>query len=81
MIDLKTGLNAFGIFLSGLGVWIVYKNSPLNFSTIDGGDASNDFHAIEKNTIKRNQFMRVGVWVIISGTLLQLISNFIPTRR
>jgi len=45
---------------------------------MDGGDVSTDFHAIEKKTIKRNQFMRVGVWVIISGTLLQLISNFIP---
>jgi hypothetical protein len=81
MIDLKTGLNAFGIFLSGLGVWIVYVNSPLNFSSIDGGDAATDFNAIEKNTIKRNQHMRVGVWVIIFGSLLQLISNFVPARR
>jgi hypothetical protein len=81
MIDLKTGLNAFGIFLSALGVWIVYVNSPLNFSSIDGGDASTDSDAIEKSTIKRNHYMRVGVWFVISGSLLQLISNFIPVRR
>jgi hypothetical protein len=81
MIDLKTGLNAFGIFLSALGVWIVYVNSPLNFSSIDGGDASTDFDAIEKNTTKRNQYMRVGVWLIISGSLLQLVSNFVPAHQ
>jgi hypothetical protein len=81
MIDLKTGLNAFGIFLSGLGVWIVYINSPLNFSSIDGGDASTDSDLIEKNTIKRNHHMRAGVWVILAASLLQLISNFIPECR
>jgi len=81
MIDPKAGLNAFGIFLSALGVWIVYVNSPLNFSTIDGGNASTDFNAIAKATSRKNQYMWMGVWLIIAGSLLQLISNFIPECR
>ena len=81
MIDPKTGLNALGIFLSALGVWIIYVNSPLNFSTIDGGNASTDFDAIAKVTSRKNQYMRMGVWIIIAGSLLQLISNFIPECR
>jgi len=81
VIDLKTGLNAFGIVLSIIGVWVVYVNSPLNFSGIDGGDASTDFDAIAKATTRRNQYMRVGVWLIIAASLLQIISNFIPECR
>ena len=78
MIDLKTGVNAVGILLSIIGVVVVYVNSPLNVSAIDGGDASTDFNQLEKRTLKRNHGMRIGVWVIILGSLLQLISNFIP---
>lgn len=78
MIDLKTGVNAVGILVSMVGVLVVYVNSPLNISAIDGGDASTDFNKIERRTLRRNRGMRTGVWVIILGSLVQLISNFIP---
>ena len=54
-IDLKTGLNALGILLSILGVWLVYMNSPLNLSGIGGGNALTNSNRIEKDTIKRNR--------------------------
>jgi uncharacterized membrane protein len=78
LVDLKTIINSVGILLTIVGVYIVYKNSPINFHTIDGGTASTDFEANRRKTERKNLLIRVGVHVILWGSALQLISNFIP---
>ena len=75
---IKVGVNSAGLLVTVAGVYMVYYNSPLNFHTIDGGDAFTDFDKIKQQTSRRNSLLRVGVFVVIGGTLLQLISNFIP---
>jgi hypothetical protein len=52
-------------------------NSPLKFTAIGGGDASTDWGAIEKRVDHENYMVKVGVYTLITGSVLQLISNFI----
>jgi hypothetical protein len=81
MSDLKTTLNSLGLLLTMVGIYVVYHYSPLNFYEIDGGDAFTD-DAKEKRAIAhRNRLLRVGVYVVIAGALLQLVSNFIPSSQ
>jgi hypothetical protein len=80
-VDAKTVINSIGLILNLVGIWMVYVNSPINFHTIDGGDADQDFTKIEKETNTRNGRLRIGVKIVIAGTMLQLISNFIPSKN
>jgi hypothetical protein len=80
-MNLKTTINSLGIVLTIVGVYIVYINSPLNFDTIDGGNFSTDFEEIKRVTNSKNKWMRNGVYIIIIGSLLQLVSNYIPDGK
>lgn len=77
MLDVKTICNSIGIILSMIGVCVIYVYSPLNNSIIDGGNA---FSENNNSTIdKKNNFcMKIGVLIVLLGSLIQLISNFIP---
>jgi hypothetical protein len=79
MNTIKTAINSFGLIVTIVGVYMVYHFSPMNFDTIDGGSFDADFKQIERETNRRNSLLRVGVFVVIGGTLLQLLSNFIPS--
>jgi hypothetical protein len=81
MSDLKTTLNSLGLLMSMVGIYMVYHYSPLNFNEIDGGDASTDDAKEERAVYRRNRLLRVGVYVVIAGTLFQFVSNFIPLSQ
>lgn len=76
MMDLKTVVNSVGLILNALGVYMVYVNSPINLHTIDGNDSD-----IEKETERKNNLLKIGVWVVIVGSVLQLVSNYIPSKN
>ena len=80
MFDLKTTVNSIGILLTFIGVYVLYRYSPLNEIVIDGGDASTDIDEIERCTATKNGRMRVGVSVVLFGIVLQLVSNYVPSR-
>ena len=77
-MNLKTITNSVGLLLTIIGVYLVYKNSPINFDTIDGGDDTTDFKEISRITNKRNSLLRKGVYIVMLGSALQLVSNFMP---
>lgn len=56
----------------------MYINSPLNIDSIDGGDFSTDSSQTNRMTKERNNWLKGGVFIVIFGTLVQLVSNFIP---
>lgn len=75
---LRTIVNAFGILANIVGAWMVYKNSPLNFDVIDAGGAASNWVAQVKATKKKNNKVKKGVYILLAGSLIQLIANFIP---
>jgi hypothetical protein len=75
---MKTHLSTAGIILSIAGVVVVYLFSPLNESVIDGGDASTDFRTIDAEVRRKNRLMKVGVALVLGGSLLQLVANYCP---
>lgn len=77
MIHEKTLLNSIGIGLTMLGVYIVYINSPINYTDIDGGDASTNWEAIERKARRRNILLKAGVYLVLAGSAAQLASNFV----
>lgn len=79
IIDAKAFINSIGISLTILGVYMVYINSPINNTVIDGGDANTDWSAVERRANRRNILLRTGVYIIIGGSLIQLISNFLTS--
>jgi hypothetical protein len=79
-MDVKTAINSLGLILNGVGILVVYYNSPINFHTIDGGNADSDFTSFEKETNTKNKWLRIGVWIVVAGTALQFLSNFIPSK-
>jgi hypothetical protein len=78
MLDTRAVVNSLGLLLTIVGVYVVYRNSPLNESNVDGGIASTDFEATERRMNRTNRLLRVGVYLVLAGGLLQLASNFIP---
>ncbi|WP_162051313.1 hypothetical protein [Pontibacter pamirensis] len=78
-MDIKTIINSLGIIFTIWGVLMVYLHSPLNISSIHGGYADTDWDKIEAEVNRHNKLMKYGVIIVIAGSLLQLISNFIPT--
>jgi len=75
---MSTFINSTELILSGVGVIVVYLNSPLHYSKIDGGDANTDFERLEKEAARKNRLAKYGVFMVLTGTALQLLSNFIP---
>lgn len=76
-MDCKLIINSIGLIFTIIGIYIVYIYSPLNFDIIDGGDASTDYNKINKQTLKRNTRLKWGVYIVMSGSIVQLLSNFI----
>jgi hypothetical protein len=79
MLDIKTSINSLGLLLTLLGAYVVYANSPLNEYAVDGGAPDTDFNKIKLAAARKNSRMRYGVYAVLAGTLLQLVSNFVPT--
>ncbi len=77
LLDLKTSLNSLGVLLTLVGVYVVYVNSPINESVIGVGSADTDFNEIRRLTAKKNWRMKLGVFTVIAGSLLQLVSNYV----
>jgi hypothetical protein len=77
LFDPKTALNSLGVLLAMVGVYLVYRNSPLNESVIDGGTPSTDFAAEAMRTVVRNRAMTMGVYLVLFGSLVQLVSNLV----
>ena len=78
MQDIKTKINSIGILLTIVGVWIVYRNSPINTNVIDGGSATDDHSHTESNNNRANRLLKCGVYIVMFGSILQLVSNFLP---
>jgi ClpP class serine protease len=79
-MDAKTVVNSIGIVLNIVGVYMVYVNSPINFYEIDGGEFDDDSSKYRVETERKNRLLRVGVFVVIVGSVIQLVSNFIPSN-
>ena len=75
-MSIELVLNSLGIVLNIIGVLMIYFNSPINDSVIDGGDASTDHGIFLKKDRKRNKMLKLGVLIIVLGSILQLVSNF-----
>ena len=69
-------LNIVGILLNIIGVIMVYVNSPVNFHTIQGAGYGDEWNEIVRKTERKNKLLKLGVLLIIAGSILQLISNF-----
>lgn len=78
-IDTKTSINSIGLLLTIIGTFVVYKNSPLNTSNIDGGNASSNYETEKYKVNQKNKYAIYGVRLIVAGTALQLVSNYIRT--
>jgi uncharacterized membrane protein len=75
-ICLIKNLNTIGLILLLIGTFIAYLNSPLNFHSIDGGDSKTDHKKEEKIIKRKNKLMKLGIYLIMIGTLLQILSSF-----
>ncbi len=76
---MKEHVASAGICLSIVGVLLVYWFSPLNESVIDGGTADTDGTALERASQRKNFWMRAGVALVVFGSVVQLIANYIPS--
>ena len=74
----KNLINSSGIIMTIIGVYTVYISSPINYDAISGGDPRTDWKKIGRQTQRKNRNLKLGVYLIIVGSLLQLASIFIP---
>lgn len=75
-MDLGTKLLLVSFSLNILGVIILFLNSPINKSRIDGGTASTDWKAIERVNKRRNVLMYIGLFLIVGAALIQFYCVF-----
>lgn len=72
-------ISNFGIALTMLGVYLVYKNSPINENVVDGGTFGDELSPPvglqEAITRRKNQKMRRGVFIVLIGSGLQIVST------
>jgi uncharacterized membrane protein len=80
-MDIKTIINSAGLILTLIGVYLVYKGSPIHYDKISGGSAQTDWEKVKRETDRKNRLVTIGVYLVIIGTVLQLISNFIPATK
>lgn len=78
IVTFKVTMNSIGIIMNIVGVWSLWKTSPTNFSVIDAGGASTNWDDINKKRINKNKIMDRSVVLILIGSSLQLVSNFLP---
>jgi len=74
----KTLLNALGLLLTFVGVWVVLRNSPVNEKVADGGDAFTNRAAESAATELKNERMRHGTYMVLVGAALQFVTNLLP---
>lgn len=81
LLDPRIIVSNLGISLSMLGVWIVYLNSPINAHVIDGGvfdeEAESQANSQETITRRKNRNMTRGVFIVLVGSGLQILSSAI----
>lgn len=65
-------LAPIGLATTIVGVVVLTLASPENTSVIDGGTGDTDFERIHAETAQRNRRIRVGLWTVVAGTILQL---------
>lgn len=70
-------VNSFGILLNIIGVIMVFYFSPINEHTIDGGNLDEGYVNPVPIANRRNKLLKLGVLVVVVGSILQLASNFI----
>jgi hypothetical protein len=79
--DIRTIVNSVGILLTMLGVYMIYVNSPINYTVIDGGEigaGGPSWEETERKANRRNTLLKTGVYLVLAGSFVQLVSNFIP---
>ena len=74
----KTLLNALGLLLTFVGVWVVLRNSPVNEKVADGGDVFTNRAAESAATELKNERMRHGTYMVLVGAALQFVTNLLP---
>lgn len=72
-MDCQDLVNSIGIFLNIAGVFIAFISSPINQWKIDGGDANTDFAKIAKDTERKNRNLKLGIYLVLLGSFLQLL--------
>lgn len=73
----SVAINSIGLALIFAGVLILYSNSPLNTAVLDGGDAFTDVEADIRREERRNNNMRLAVGLILFGTALQFLGQWL----
>lgn len=68
-------LNIMGILITVIGVYMSFKNSPINEHSIDGGNSETDWVLEKEITERKNKLMIFGIRMVISGTLIQVVCN------
>ena len=76
-MDTRTIVNSIGILLNIIGALILLLKSPMHFDVIDLGGAMKNWNEQTKKTKMKNDWIRIGGYTIIAGSVLQLISNFL----
>jgi hypothetical protein len=76
-ITFKLIINSIGILLNIIGAYLVFVNSPLKFSVIDARGPAIGWDAHDKKIKHENNMVKIGVYTLIAGSIMQLISNFI----
>lgn len=72
-------ISAIGIIANIAGVLLVFIYSPINNSILDGGMPSSpsrdELRALDA---RNNKYMKLGVYVVVFGNVLQLIAAVMP---
>ena len=74
----RTLLNAIGLLLTFVGVWVVLRNLPVNENVADGGDALTTHAAQSAASELKNERMRHGTYLVVVGAALQFVTNLLP---
>lgn len=76
-MDTQLILNSVGVFFNIIGVIMVFYYSPINEHTIDGGVIGEGYIDPVPIANRRNKLLKIGVLVVVLGSILQLVSNFL----
>lgn len=67
-----------GIILAVAGACLVYRNSFSEILLIEGGCNTSDLEKKAKMAGRKNTLLKVGVILVVAGSLFQLISMIMP---
>lgn len=76
-MGLHTILNSSGILFNIIGVIMVFYYSPINEHTIDGGILDEGHIDPVPIANRKNKLLKIGVLVVVLGSITQLVSNFL----